>query len=466
LIIRFFDNIRKKHTIQLYHSIIYNIRVTMSSGVIDDGNIRKELMTRRSIIDTAVKLKDVLGRDVSKSEIRGLMSFMGKQNFNTFRGSNPDVARELLAIKFSEQITQQQSGGYFIDVKELLKRSIGRIDVSDGPDSSEGTVFNKSVCQSDVGIPSTNTLQIKSDDRDNPSVQRQHGYEKFDTSISNGGKSANHDVVDAIGNLKNEFRMLKTIQDVYSAYILLDSRYRKIEGAIGNPINDYKWEYTPTIYTEQGTTNVVSRIQDVLYMQVQPFHIPVVPAAENVYGKVSMLIEEFSALAVIGHENRRFHYLFDADRDGNRILLNPPGLDDGKFRFSTPINRVDQLTVNFGAPLTPITFEPDRFNVTIVPINAVSTQIVFPQAHNVNNAEVVILSGYTTDDPIADEAAINIINQPEGHVVNVVNATTLNIVVDLTAIVAPVINPVVECYITTRRVMISLRLVYAHKPAI
>jgi hypothetical protein len=428
----------------------------MSSGVINDGDIRKVIMTRVSIIDTATKLKDVLGRNVSKAEIDGLIGFMKSQNFNTFRGGNPDVVRELLAKKFGERVTQHSGGGYTIDVKEMLKRSIGRINVTDGPNDDLGTVFNHNNSPADIGNSSMDQLRIHSDTSDNPDVNIQHGYEKFDPSP----------ITNAIGSLKSDFRMLRTIQDVYSAYVLLDSRYRKIQGVIGNPITRYTWEYTPTIYTESGTTNSVSRIQDVLYMQIQPFYIPYTPAADNVYRRVSMLVDEFSALAVVAHENRRYHYMLQSERDGNRIRLDPPSTDEGKYRFSTPINRVDQLTISFGAPLTSIVFEPDRFNITIAPINPLETHLVFPQAHNMTNGEIVILSGYTTGAALADEAKINIINQLDGHVVNVVNATTLSIAINLTLITLPVPTPLVECYITTRRMLIPLRLVYAHKPVL
>lgn len=438
------------------------------SETINDTALRSVFLTRNSIIETATVLKDIIKRDVGKSEISGLISFIKNQNFNTFIDVEHDIVRQVMANAFAKRIQSQKSGGYLIDTHELLKRNIGRLNITDDPDDDVGTVYNPGACLPDTHVNTSQPITNNPDSR-GKSARVEHAYESFEqfdeksnTALANMTKV----IEDSFSGLRSEFKLLKTVQDVYSSYVLLDSRYRKIEGAIGNPITSYKWEYTPTIYTTQGTANVISRIQDILYIQVQEFYIPYTAAADNVYRRVSMLIEEFSALAVIAHENRRYHMLFHTNIDGNRIRLGVPPTDEGKFRFATPINKVDQLTLSFGSPLTQIQFDPDRYNVTIIPINPAETQILFTQAHNVNNGEVVILSGFSTAATTTDDVQINVINQLQGHVVNVVNATTLSIVVNLTTITALATAPVVECFITTRRILIPIRMVYAHKPAI
>lgn len=457
---------------------------------INDGRLRAVYLTKKSITDTANKLRSMMDRDVTKSDVSGLVLFMKELNYNLFADQDPDIVRELLAEKFADKL-QSAHTGYVVDVKEMLKRSIGRLKVKDEPGDDVGTLFNRSTCppssMSDVKQP----INITADQSDNPATILHQTYTSFtpnmgrrdgadgtplDTRrdgyvVNNGDRKdvSNAKVIESIDNVANSFRLLRTIQDVYSAYILLDSRYRKIGGSRSANITEYKWEYTPTVYTTQGTANVVSHIQDVLYMQVMGgFYIPYVAEADNAYRRVTMLVQEFSALAVVAHEDRRYHYMLHSEVDGNRIRLNAPVSDHGKFRFSQPINRVDQITVSFGAPLTPITFQPDRYDVTIVPINPIETQLFFGTTtqHNVTNGEVVILSGYTTGDPEMDGLRIDEVNRKSGHVVTVVNPNTLSIAVDLTGITAPVPDPVVECYITTRRVLIHMRLVYAHKPAL
>ena len=435
------------------------------SESINDAALRAVFLTRNSIIETATVLKDVIKRDVRKSEVSGLVAFIKNQNFNTFIGVEHDIVRQVIANAFAKRIQLQKEGGYLIDTHELLKRNIGRLKITDGPKDDVGTVYNPGTCLPDTGVNVAQPITHNPDSQDNSSLI-EHTYETFDEKSNETFGNMTKAITKSFDSLKSEFKVLRTVQDVYSSYVLLDSRYRKIEGAIDNPIKSYKWEYTPTIYTTQGTANVISRIQDILYIQVQEFFIPYTAAADNVYKRVSMLIEEFSALAVIAHENRRYHMLFHTHIDGNRIRLGVPPSDEGKFRFATPINKVDQLTVSFGSPLTQVEFDPDRYNVTIIPINPVETQILFPQTHNVNNGEVVILSGFSTADTVTDEIQINTINQLQGHVVNVVNATTLSIVVNLTTITALATAPVVECFITTRRILIPIRMVYAHKPAI
>ena len=422
--------------------------------------VRAVLLTRASIIDTATKLKNIIGRDVAANEIAGLVSYMKKQNYKTFKGADPDIVRELLATKFASQLGSFKQG-YNVDTKELLKRQIGGAIVShDGEDSELYNVYNPTDCAPGTGLPRVGFQRVSANSNgggsggDNSSMRT---YEQLENRRPN--------VHDVNSRLRAP-QINRTVEDVFSAYVLLDSRYRKIEGVTGTPISEYRWEYAPTVITAQGTTNVVSKIQDILYMQVQEFHIPYVPDADNAYGRISMLIDEFSALSIIAHENRRYHYLMQSERDGNRIKLNPPGTDEGKFRFSTPISRVDSLTVSFGSPLTKVTFQPDRFNVTIVSINATETQIIFPMEHGINNREIVIFTGYTTAATLADEPRILIINRNIGHAVTVVNVTTLSIEVDLTTVTSLVTPPLVECFITARRILIPLRLVYAHKPTL
>lgn len=432
------------------------------SETVNDGTIRSIYLTRNSIIDTTSILKGLVGRDVKPSEVSGLLSYMKEQNYNSFRGIDHNTVRTFIAQSFAKRLNVHHSGGYTIDTHELMKRNIGRLKVTDQDDELD-TVYNQEVCRPNTDSNVNRKILTRSDNSDNTSIQDGEGFDNKSTVTL---KNMNTAVLNSLDVIQNKFKLLHTVNDVYSSYVLLDSRYRKIEGAIGNPITEYKWEYTPTIYTTHGTANVISRIQDILYIQVQQFGIPYVAAADNVYKRVSMLIQEFSALAVIAHENRRYHLMFHTEVDGNRIDLIPPPIDEGRFRFSTPINKVDQLTISFGSPLTPIRFESDRYNITVIPINAIETQILFPVNHNINNGEIVILSGFTTAAPVTDEVHINSINNSEGHVVNVVNATTLSIVVDLTTITPAASTPVVECFITTRRVLIPIRMVYAHIPTI
>jgi len=436
------------------------------SETINDSELRSVFLTRNSIVETASVLRDVIGRDIGKHEITGLIAHMKGQNYNTFRNVDTDIVRNIIANSFAKRIQMQKEGDYVIDTHELMKRNIGRLNIRDGPDDDIGTIYNHSHGHPD-SIPNIHRqISTRTDHGDNNATTLPHRYESFDTESSNLLTNLNTNILNSVTGLRSEFKLLKTVQDVYSSYMLLDSRYRKLEGAIGNPINEYRWEYTPTIYTTQGTANVISRIQDILYIQVQEFHIPYSADADNIYKRVSMLIQEFSALAVIAHENRRYHLLFHTEIEGNRIRMGPPPTDEGKFRFATPINKVDQLTISFGSPLTPIQFKPDRYHITAIPVNQLMTHILFTVAHDVNNGEIVLLSGFTTAAATIDESQINVINRDNGHVVTVVNATTLSIAVDLTTITALATPPVVECFITTRRVLIPVRMVYAHKPAI
>ena len=101
------------------------------SSSINDEVPRATFLTRDSIVETANVLKSILGREVRKSEISGLIDFMKGQNYNTFIGVDHDIVHQIIATAFSKRLQTHRTGGYVIDTHELLKRNIGRLELQD-----------------------------------------------------------------------------------------------------------------------------------------------------------------------------------------------------------------------------------------------------------------------------------------------------------------------------------------------
>ena len=181
-------------------------------------------------------------------------------------------------------------------------------------------------------------------------------------------------------------------------------------------------------------------------------------SADNVYQKISLFVEEFSSMSVLIHSGR-YHMIFDSEITGNRIRLTPLVNDEGRFRFHTPINILDTITLSFRSPFSKITFQPDRYNVIVSSLNTTQSLLTFDENHGVSDGELVHLERFTTGTPVDDAALIALINREEGHIVTFINNTQLRIDVNLSTIVLlPTLR--VDCFIATRRLIIPIRMEY------
>jgi hypothetical protein len=235
-----------------------------------------------------------------------------------------------------------------------------------------------------------------------------------------------------------------------STYFLLDSRYRV--RAAGS--SSFIWGVTAVPTNSNGAVAAQAGMANIVYMTTEAFYIPYIPEADTPSKQVSLLIEELGMAAVIAHENRNYHFLFNTTIDNNRILLTPVY---DRFSFNEPIDRVNRITITFGNPLTQLHFLPDDYPVTITYNGPNSTYINFLVPHFMADGEVVLITGFTTANPARDFAVINEINSQYGVSVNVVNDTTLEITPDLTGATLITPPPSVDLYITTRRIQIPLR---------
>lgn len=235
-----------------------------------------------------------------------------------------------------------------------------------------------------------------------------------------------------------------------STYFLLDSRYRV--RSTGPSV--FTWAITPLPDDARGVASAQAGMANVVKMEVRPFYIPYVPEADTPGRQVSMLVEELGMAAVIAHENRNYHILFNATVETNRILLEPV---DDTFNFNEPIDHIKRVSLTFANPLIQLNFLPDFYAVTVTYNAPNSTYINFAVEHFVADGEVVIITGFTTANPGRDFAVIGQINDVNGNSVAVVDDYTLEITPNLAGITLITPSPSVDCYILSRRIQVPLR---------
>lgn len=437
---------------------------------------RNRLLQHDVIHQIADKMSTEIGRPLDQIELRALISHIKRLDGNRFRTLDIDEATSQVASGYLSFINSRSNDHAIYDTHEIMKQYIGG-----GVKVSPDRFLIKKECGTTGLTPS-----------DQSSVQKAGGHrdayamfpqlEGFKEGIVAGQEQKQFlrrdqspiRTIDADHHLQDHLKKKYNDDDdvpVYgewlrknnaivprekSIYVLLDSRYR----ARSTSSNVFQWTISSVPSDSLGTVSTMASMQNIIYMQFSSFFIPYTAAADNVYRKISLLIDELQFAAVMAHENRHYHAMFDTDVQGNRILCTPDATDDGRFRFNEPINYLKSITITFGGPLNQLNFLPDFFRV-VISVNGVnSTYLTFPSNHNVSDGEVVYITEFTTAAPQVDFSSIAGIADELGHTVSVVDNLTLEITSDISTVTMLSPDPTVECYITTRRVLIPLRFVY------
>lgn len=210
-------------------------------------------------------------------------------------------------------------------------------------------------------------------------------------------------------------------------YFMLDSKYRTLDSA---GTKSFSWNHVNDLFRSQGTVNTIGIIRDIIAIKVYPIRIPYTAGADNDLRRITALFDEFSSQAFIGHENRRFHTMFETTVIGDYIELNPRAQNDGIYRFAKPITQFDSLTLSFGSPLEIIEFDTDRMSSTIT--HAATTIVTTSAPHKLQSGNRVYISSYITTAPVLDVLLISSINT--SHKITVTGANTFTIPINTTSV--------------------------------
>ena len=142
-------------------------------------------------------------------------------------------------------------------------------------------------------------------------------------------------------------------------YLVLDSEYRNKAGEL-NTITKYTWRYSPTQNLSDGFCNSTNNISNIISMRIYQPRIPYLSSTNADYKCISILIEEFSAQAIISPSGRRYHFLLTPVFISQQtdVELTSDDSFDYVFNFRKPITTFDTLTLSFGSPYEILSFSP------------------------------------------------------------------------------------------------------------
>lgn len=451
----------------------------------DSDNVTKKVVKKsqdkRFILAVVNRTTVYNKRVLLENEVEGLVGYINKIDFNLLKDNNPNAIVDAIARNFVIQLNKNKNKTP--NIHETLKGEIGSIPYSEEDYEFETNNHRYNIAYLNNGNDEEKepVLIEKFDNGMGSKVSKEKYINKKalkmkPQSIASENGSDIHEVMKSIikpsSNLAEETFQLENSTKAFNSkmykyprisklklqniYLFLDSKYRDLS----TDVNTFRWTVLNTNGATQGTVNTLSdQIHNIITMQFDKFNIPYVASADNVYRRISLTVKEFSSMAIIQNNGRRHHALFSSEISGPTINLTPLVNDKGRFRFYTPLNILDTLTINFQSPFVPVRFLKDRYLVTLTVTSPNTVLLTFDEDHFVADGELILLEEFNTLDPSGDSSEILFMNREEGHIVTFISDTELQIEAELTgATLDP--NNLIKCFIASRRIIIPLRMEY------
>jgi hypothetical protein len=256
------------------------------------------------------------------------------------------------------------------------------------------------------------------------------------------------------------------------AYLVLDTKYARFTS------NNTKlsWDYVNSLTEGDNSTNSTSNIRDIVSMRI---YSTVIRQFESPLQRGTILVEEFASQAFIAPNGRKFHYvgllndirypysLTERNRRGTYSGLQPDAptynkyellsgykFNEGVYNFHTPITTFDTITLSFGDPFNVLSIPKNVINgctmeyfryekVSATPTYTFSVPGNYRDINTDFMGEIIVncnelhyfntniyslkISGFTTDNPVADDIFITWINNNEFTAVYVLDSNRLMI---------------------------------------
>jgi len=257
-----------------------------------------------------------------------------------------------------------------------------------------------------------------------------------------------------------EFTKILNYQSLWrDSNILIDSRYQNIANTDRSRVVFTIVNNTKVKTPGSGVITSISNMRDIVEIEIYPFSIPYMSAADNYYQKITLSILELSAISIDAYEDSQFHFIFQGKINGNLIDLTPI---NKTFRFFKPITRINEFSLRFGSPLSPIQFDKDRLYTSSINYTSNPGILTFSEAHNLITGDLVYIEKFDTLTPAQDLNIIEEINNSQGHICTRINNTSISINVDLTqiALASQIPGLSVLVYFGSKRILLPLKFRY------
>jgi hypothetical protein len=320
-----------------------------------------------------------LCRELRADEVKWVLSLLKREDMTRFRGVNTERLCAALAAKYSKVINNYKCDNVVQEMDDYMKTHI----------SSDETRA--------VSTAQTLATTIGSS---TASVASFLGYASL-TDI------------------------LKLVSNTPSKYInvCLDSRNRVLDGSLTR----FKWTYSNTPTTEQGTFISVEAIRNIRSIRVNNIRLPLCEGLDQDSKLITLSFAEYNSSGAQAYNNRGYHFQFRPEVDGQYVDLSTFGYNDGIFRFPTRIPNINSLTVSFGNPHELVEFDSDRGVFTVSGYGASTLELTTTTDHRVSTGDRIFISNFATRNPVRHYSLEATINSSKGHEATELSDTMLSI---------------------------------------
>ncbi len=133
-------------------------------------------------------------------------------------------------------------------------------------------------------------------------------------------------------------------------------------------------------------------------------------------------------------------------------------VNDGYFWFRKPITKLESFTISFANPLVIVPIPVPSVSALCYNFSSQNPTVI-NIANTFANGTIVVVNFYTTGDPIGNQSEIANVNNPNGHIITVIDSQHFSIPVDLTGVTQLSFS---TCKITdiNQRLIIPLEIIY------
>lgn len=382
-------------------------------------NTSSRVWTNDTLKSLVVSANAIFKKNLTAVEIDGLFMFTKQMKINASTFASTKEMCDFVVNSYKKYINSKLG----VSVQDMLIEQINKKDTDTG-NGIYGVTYGKS--------------SIYANNHDDNVVQQQVQSQSLPSA----------------SELVAMTQILNRESLVRDSIVMFDSRYQNRSNTDRSRFMFSVISDTKNKTEGSGTLISLSRLTNIVEMEIFPFSIPYLTAADNYYNKITMSFPELASSSIDAYEDARFHFMFRAEKNMNLLDLTPM---NNIFRFHTPFYKVTDFSIRFGSPLAPITFDKDMLPTTDIDYTSNPMVITFGENHNLISGDLLYLSDFTTADPAKDLEIINTINSPYGHRCTRISSTSVSINVDANLIQYPDMSHSSVVYLGSKRIMFMLR---------
>jgi hypothetical protein len=238
-------------------------------------------------------------------------------------------------------------------------------------------------------------------------------------------------------------------------YIVLDSWYKN---SLTNGI--YQWLYVDNANQSNGVVNTVETIRNMISLKMMQAVFPAYAINSLTY-RLGIKFLEFadSSFKSVNDYHLLLKIRYNTQASSGLNYLQTEDFHDGIIKFNKPITEINTLSLSFSDPSNKITIPADVITCTFTTYILTTLTITTSTNHNLTSGNFICFNEFTTNDPLTDKDAINLINSNNGVSVNVISDTSFSIDSG-TTITAPLTNLTIQGYINIYRFIFAFEVSY------